>query len=75
MKTYTTKYVSLDQQRLQKKCDHYQQLSEGCEYPRGTPEVFSLIFEVVTGNQRMANLSVDQRIRKLVNLYMLIDRK
>ena len=50
MKTYTTKYVFLDQQRLQKKCDHYEQLSEGYEYPRGNSEVFSLIFEMVTRN-------------------------
>lgn len=67
MKTYTTKYVFLDQQRLQKKCDHYQQLSEGYEYPRDIPKVFSLIFEIVTMNQRIANLPVDQRNRRLVN--------
>ena len=67
MKTYTTKYVFLDQQRLQKKCDHYQQLSEGCEYPGGTPEVFSPVSKVMTASQRMANLPTDQRDRRLVN--------
>lgn len=55
MKTYTTKYVFLDPWRLQEKCDHYQQLSEGYEYPSGNLEVFSPIFEMVTRNQRMAN--------------------
>lgn len=28
--------------------DHYHQSSEGCEYLRGTPEVFSLISEMMT---------------------------
>lgn len=35
MKTHTTKYVFLDQQRLHKKCDHYHGVSEGFEYPGG----------------------------------------
>lgn len=37
MKTHTTKYVFLDQQRLHKKCDRYQRLSEDREYPRRLP--------------------------------------
>lgn len=41
--------------KTSEKCDHYQQLSEGYEYPHGNLEVFSPIFEMVTRNQRMAN--------------------
>lgn len=51
------KICILGSTKTSEESDHYQQLSEGCEYPGGTPEVFSLVSEMMTRNQKMANLT------------------
>lgn len=35
------KICILGSTKTSEESDHYQQLSEGCEFPRGTPEVFA----------------------------------
>lgn len=74
MKTHTTKYVFLDQQRLHKKCDRYQQLSEDREYPRRLSG-FVGDLEWWHGIRRWQILPVDQgQWRQQIHL-CLIDRK
>lgn len=46
-----SKICILGSTKTSEESDHCQQLSEGCEYPRGPPEVFSLISAMMTRNQ------------------------